>query len=137
METFDSRMITMRSEDGGTTSPAPPVTPPDHQHPEKPEPQPPSCMTCEGKRQLLHKIRQLTDQKEKGALLVLHDPQLALSYCNRLLIVHRGKIAADISAHAPMETLEKALNILYPGLCLTENPLDTGFFCSLSAQKNV
>lgn len=57
METFDSRMITMRSEDGGTTSPAPPVTPPDHQHPEKPEPQPPSCMTCEGKRQLLHKIR--------------------------------------------------------------------------------
>ena len=99
--------------------------------------EPNAALDFDNARQLLHKIRQLTDQKEKGALLVLHDPQLALSYCSRLLIVHRGKIAADVSAHAPMETLEKALNILYPGLCLTENPLDTGYFCSLSAQKNV
>lgn len=99
--------------------------------------EPNAALDFDNARQLLHKIRQLADQKEKGALLVLHDPQLALSYCSRLLIAHRGKIAADVSVRAPMETLEKALNILYPGLRLTENPLDTGYFCSLCTQKDV
>ena len=99
--------------------------------------EPNAALDFDNARQLLHKIRQLVCQKEKGALLVLHDPQLALSYCSRLLIVHQGKIATDVPADAPMETLEKALNILYPGLHLTENPLDTGYFCSLCTPKNI
>lgn len=99
--------------------------------------EPNAALDFDNARQLLHKIRQLVRQKEKGALLVLHDPQLALSYCSRLLIVHQGKIAADVSTASPIETLEKVLNILYPGLRVTENPLDTGYFCGLCAKTGV
>lgn len=54
METLEQKLVTMRSEDGGPTAP-PTVSPPAS----KPETKPdgPACMTCEGKRQLLHKIR--------------------------------------------------------------------------------
>ena len=58
MEMLENRLMNMRSEDGGTTTP--PMTPPENKpenKPEKPDLKPPSCMTCEGKRQLLHKIR--------------------------------------------------------------------------------
>ena len=50
METIENRLMNMRSEDGGTTTP--PMTPPENKpehKPEKPDLKPPSCMTCEGK----------------------------------------------------------------------------------------
>lgn len=91
--------------------------------------EPNAALDFDNARQLLHKIRQLASQKEKGALLVLHDPQLALSYCSRLLIVQGGKVVGDVSAQAPKSTLEAALNLLYPGLRLRENPFSQGYFC--------
>lgn len=99
--------------------------------------EPNAALDYDNARQLLYRLRQLVRQKERGALLVLHDPQLALSYCSRLLIVHQGKISADVSTEAPVKALEKSLNILYPGLRLTENPLEAGYFCALCAKTVV
>ena len=74
METLEQKLITMRSEDG-------PTAPPDAKPPEKPG-TPPACMTCEGKKRLLHKLRVCTFAvTEAREYMDTHpDDQAAIAY---------------------------------------------------------
>ncbi len=75
-------------------------------------------------------VRHLAKHQGKTALLVLHDPELALRYCDRLLILHEGCLCADVPvAGVSEETLQQALRRLYPHMTLRKDPYDGHFRC--------
>ncbi len=68
--------------------------------------------------------------KNKTALLVLHDPELALAHCHRLLLVKEGGICRRLSlAQAEAPEVEEALRQLYPNIVVRKDPLDGRFRC--------
>lgn len=42
---------------------------------------------------LLRKVRTMAAEKRKAGLIVLHDPSLAMSYCDRVFLMREGRIA--------------------------------------------
>ncbi len=74
---------------------------------------------------LFHILRTEVREQNKAALLILHDPELALRHCDRLLLIHNGALCADLSvADADLSQLEQALRQLYPAMRLRIDPFD-------------
>ncbi len=65
--------------------------------------------------------------KEKLILAVIHDPMLALRYCNRILLLKDGRVAADVDTASDPICLQTALRHLYPTITVYEN--EQGFPC--------
>ncbi len=85
---------------------------------------------------LFSTLRELVHRKNKAGVLVLHDPETALRWCDRLLILHDGALYRDIDlAQCSVEQMEQTLRRLYPNICVRENPYHEGYFCYLQAQK--
>lgn len=81
---------------------------------------------------LFSTLRELVHQKEKAGVLVLHDPETALRWCDRLLILQDGALYRDLSlADCGVEEIEQTLRHLYPEICVRENPYHEGYFCYL------
>ncbi len=75
-------------------------------------------------------LRELVQQKRKTALMVLHDPELALQYCHRLLILKDGALMNDLSlAYAEQAEIETALQRLYPTIQVRKDPVSGLFRC--------
>ncbi len=75
-------------------------------------------------------VRTLVDQKKKGALLVLHDPEQALRWCDRLLLLKNGEQVGVISTKkTDAPAVESALRELYPKIRVWEDPRTGGFRC--------
>jgi len=83
--------------------------------------EPESALDFERRYELLGLLRDSLRERGAGALAALHDPQLALSVCDRLLILKNGEIRAELKpfSEALGET-EKKLRLLYPSAALTE-----------------
>ena len=65
---------------------------------------------------LFDRITQMVEG-EKCALMVLHDPALALDRCHRLLLLDGGRLVDDIIvAERREEELQAALRRLYPSI---------------------
>lgn len=65
----------------------------------------------------------------KTALVVLHDPEQALRWCDRLLVLKDGQIAEDLSAQAGEDRVNRALQQLYPEMRLRRDPYDGHYRC--------
>ncbi len=75
-------------------------------------------------------LQDAVTNQEKAALLVLHDPELALAFCHRVLIVKDGHLAADLSpAQSSPTALQQALQLIYPHILLRKDPFDGRFRC--------
>ncbi len=75
-------------------------------------------------------LREVVTQKKKAALMVLHDPELALAYCHRLLIVKDGKLCRDLTvSRAQVGDLEEALGQIYTNVILRQDPFDGRLRC--------
>ncbi len=75
-------------------------------------------------------LRELVTKKNKTALAVLHDPELALQYCHRLLILKDGRLAEDLTvAHAEQTRIETVLQSLYPNIQVRKDPVSGLFRC--------
>ncbi len=75
-------------------------------------------------------LRQVVKQQKKAALLVLHDPELALSQCHRLLIVANGSLRHDLCpAQAGLAATEAALQEIYPHITLKQDPFNGQLRC--------
>ncbi len=79
---------------------------------------------------MFRRLRQVVENRQKTALLVLHDPELALCQCHRLLIMKDGSLCADICpAQAGEVGAEQALRQIYPNISLRKDPYNGHFRC--------
>ena len=60
-------------------------------------------------------LRELVETGERTALIVLHDPALALRWCGRLLLLDGGRLVEDVATEGMgPEALQAVLGRLYP-----------------------
>lgn len=84
--------------------------------------EPDSALDVNNRYHLMQILRGLADEKEMGALLVLHDPQLALAYCDKIYLLKEGKTCAEIEKGASSaETVEESLRQVFSGIKVYEN----------------
>lgn len=57
--------------------------------------EPDSALDFVNKHMVLSKIRQLVKTDKRGGLITLHDPNYALNYCDRIILVDEGRVYAD------------------------------------------
>jgi len=76
--------------------------------------EPESALDFGGRYRMLAQIRDWTRQGARGAVVTLHDPQLALNCCDTLLLLQDGQNAGQIfpRSDAP-EQMERALTAIY------------------------
>lgn len=84
--------------------------------------EPDSALDFLNKHIVLEKIRHMIKEKKKAGLITLHDPNFAMEYCDRLLLLKQGKIAADIDmAKDSMEEIRNKLSLIYGDITLLKN----------------
>ena len=57
--------------------------------------EPTSHLDFKNKNLLMREIKKLTRNSNTGVIMALHDPNLAMKYCDRVIIVKEGSIMAD------------------------------------------
>lgn len=77
--------------------------------------EPDAALDVENKQLLFRKVRQMVAAGQKAALMAIHDPQLALGCCDRLLFLKEGALAASIVPKTATEAeMTAAFRLLYP-----------------------
>ncbi len=89
--------------------------------------EPDSALDFQNRHQILYKLRNLVEKEQKTALLCLHDPQLALRFCHKLLLLKDGAVLTEIDIERDtVEHIEKALRQLYGRISLLEHCSEQG-----------
>ncbi len=92
--------------------------------------EPNAALDFDNTHTLFQILRQVVRTQQKCALVVLHDPELALQYCDRLLILKDGRIAGDLKpSDADCASAEAALRQLYPNIIARKDPYNGHFRC--------
>ena len=78
--------------------------------------EPDSALDYNNKHLLLDTVRSLCGNRERTVLLTMHDVNLAMQYCTRLVLLKGGELCGDLRlAEADAESLSSALRQIYPG----------------------
>jgi len=84
--------------------------------------EPDSALDFINKHKTLKRIRRLIRDEGKTALVTLHDPNLALAYCDRLILLQEGKVVSEISlSQASAEEVRSCLATIYGEITLLEH----------------
>lgn len=76
--------------------------------------EPDSALDFTNRHHMLRLIRDSIHSQQRCGLITLHDPNFAMAYCDRLVLLHGGVIQAQITmASASAEELRKQLSLLY------------------------
>ena len=76
--------------------------------------EPESALDFQYRYRMLEMIRSWTDRAKGGAIITLHDPVLALNYCDKLMLLKNGKLLDILSPKEdPLEKMEQVLNQVY------------------------
>jgi len=79
--------------------------------------EPDSALDFLNKHVMLKNIRALIHAEGKAGLVTLHDPNFALTYCDRLFLLKDGSLIADIrTGDSSIHELEEALSAIYGGV---------------------
>ncbi|SDZ12508.1 iron complex transport system ATP-binding protein [Proteiniborus ethanoligenes] len=54
--------------------------------------EPDSALDFKNKHMVLSKIKEVVTKEKRGGIITLHDPNFALSYCDRIIILEQGKL---------------------------------------------
>ena len=77
--------------------------------------EPNSALDFDNTGLLFRRVRELVETGERTALIVLHDPALALRWCRRLLLLDGGRLVDDVATEGMgAEALQAVLRQLYP-----------------------
>ena len=69
---------------------------------------------------------------ERCALVVLHDPALALRWCGRLLLLEEGRLVGELRpGETGLHAVQSALGRLYPGLQVRQDRESGRLFCAM------
>ena len=78
--------------------------------------EPDSALDFNNKHLLLDTLSSLTAGQGRTVLLTMHDVNLAMQYCSRLVLLREGQLCGDLRLeNASDGELEQALRLLYPG----------------------
>ena len=76
--------------------------------------EPDSALDFTNRHHMLRLIRDSIHSQQRCGLITLHDPNFAMAYCDRLVLLHGGVIQAQITmASASAEELREQLSLLY------------------------
>lgn len=79
--------------------------------------EPDSGLDYENKRRIFEQIRNINREKGYSALMALHDPDYALRYCDRIILLKNGRIEGTIDCRQDgIQAILPKLRILYPRL---------------------
>ena len=83
--------------------------------------EPDSALDYVNKHKTLSRIRKLARDEGKTALVALHDPNLALAYCDRLILLHQGEKISEVRlAGASVDEVKSSLAAIYGDVALLE-----------------
>lgn len=81
--------------------------------------EPESALDFRYRHQMLSLLRDWLIKQKSSAAVTLHDPTLALNYCDKLLLISDGRIVGIIDPKADsLEETEKAMSIIYGSISL-------------------
>ncbi|OQB24786.1 MAG: Hemin import ATP-binding protein HmuV [Firmicutes bacterium ADurb.Bin182] len=70
---------------------------------------------------VLRLIRDIIRENKRAGLITLHDPNLALYYCDRVLLIDKGVIAGEIlPERTPLPQIRERLSLLYGSIDVLE-----------------
>lgn len=76
--------------------------------------EPESALDFRYRYQMLDLLRGWVREEKRAVLAALHDPSLALNYCDRLLLLADGKVLAVLKPGTdPLDKMEEELGVLY------------------------
>lgn len=91
--------------------------------------EPNSALDYTHTHRLFAALRRWAQGGQRAALVVLHDPALALRYADRLLLMQGGALCGSFCPGGGAAAAQAALRALYPGLCVVPGP-DGALFCT-------
>ena len=84
--------------------------------------EPDSALDFLNRHKMLCKIRSLIHNEGKAGLMASHDPNMALAYCDKLILMHNGEIVADMPlAGANRDTVQHGLSKIYADIQLVNH----------------
>ena len=84
--------------------------------------EPDSALDFINKHKTLKRIHRLIRDEGKTALVTLHDPNLALAYCDRLILLHEGEVISQVRlSEANAEEVRSCLAKIYGEITLLEH----------------
>lgn len=76
--------------------------------------EPDSALDFLNRHKMLAKIRAMILEDGRAGLITLHDPNFAMAYCDRLILLKDGKIVTDLAMHtATQEDVQHGLQQVY------------------------
>ena len=83
--------------------------------------EPDSALDLKNRYQIMQQLKKIVTEKEKAGLLCLHDPILALRYCEQLILLKDGCcVDALYPLKDSLEKMEHALKEIYGDISLVE-----------------
>lgn len=83
--------------------------------------EPDSALDFHNKYHMMQTLQRLTHDQEKAALICLHDPNLALDYCDQLLLLKDGRCIASLHPAADsLAQIQEALSKIYGSVSLIQ-----------------
>ncbi len=94
--------------------------------------EPDSTLDFDNRHMIYHHIHHWVTSKQKGALIVLHDPILALKYCDVIMLMSEGRMIEKINMHDDnCQVIEKKLHRLYPNILIRKDQKLDQYYCLL------
>ena len=82
--------------------------------------EPDSALDFSNRHMLMKHIRNIISDN-KCALMCIHSPELALEYCDRILLMKDGIIVSDIDVHtASLSEINEKMSLIYDNINVTE-----------------
>lgn len=76
--------------------------------------EPDSALDFLNRHMVLGQIRDLIRAEQRAGLITLHDPNFAMAYCDRLLLLKHGSVAAELNMHtADISEAQEKLSLIY------------------------
>ena len=81
--------------------------------------EPESALDFRFRYQMLSLLRSFTAAGNRSAIVTLHDPALALNYCDKLILLSNGGVLGIIDPKAdPLDKMEQMLSMVYGNISL-------------------
>lgn len=81
--------------------------------------EPESALDFRHRYKAMELLKAWVKEEQRGVIASLHDPSLALNYCDRLLVLREGRAASFLNPREdPLEEMEKALSAVYGTISL-------------------
>ncbi|MCP1101811.1 iron complex transport system ATP-binding protein [Aequitasia blattaphilus] len=83
--------------------------------------EPDSALDFNNRHSMLEKVQSLIREENKIGLIAIHDPNFALAYCDRLILLLNGHITFDLKvANTSIEELTSCLAAIYGDISITQ-----------------